>query len=71
MKQQFLKQARKSKRPVVLLEGTRKVPAAATPSLQALAHLLADSLPAAVFRSGNAQGADPLFFWGWLSSAII
>jgi len=64
MKQQFLKQAQKSKRPVVLLEGTRKVPATATPGLQTLAHLLADSLPAAVFRSGNAQGADTLFFLG-------
>jgi len=60
--QQFLKQAKKHKRPVILLEGTRKVPENEVKRLYDLAAFLADSLPNAVFRSGNAQGSDSYFF---------
>ena len=64
MKELFFKQAKKKKRPVILLEGTRNVPTTDAPRLHALARLLANELPSAVFRSGNAQGADSLFFQG-------
>lgn len=60
--QQFLEQARKHKRPVILLEGTRKVPGNEVTRLHDLATYLASALPAAVFRSGNAQGSDTYFF---------
>ncbi|HCC54228.1 MAG TPA: hypothetical protein DEQ20_04790 [Desulfobulbaceae bacterium] len=59
--QTFLQQARKHERPIILLEGTRKVPENEVNRLHDLATLLADSLPAAVFRSGNAQGSDSYF----------
>lgn len=58
----FLQEARKRDRPVILLEGTRKVPDGEVKRLHDLATLLASSLPNAVFRSGNAQGSDSHFF---------
>lgn len=64
MKQAFIEQAKIMRQPVILLEGTRKVPAEQAQRLHALANFLAASLPDAVFRSGNAQGADSLFFQG-------
>ncbi|ADH86225.1 hypothetical protein [Desulfurivibrio alkaliphilus] len=60
----FLEQAEKIRQPVILLEGTRKVPAEAAPRLISLATKLAELLPAAIFRSGNAEGSDTLFFKG-------
>jgi len=69
MRQSFLAQACTCKHPVILLEGTRKVPEDAAQRLHALAAFLADALPQAVFRSGNAQGADSLFFHGLTSAA--
>lgn len=62
--QRFLAKAQKIKRPVILLEGTRKVPDQDNQRLRALAMTLASSLPEALFRSGNAQGADSFFFQG-------
>lgn len=60
--QSFLQEALKRERPIILLEGTRKVPDKEVNRLHGLAALLATSLPAAVFRSGNAQGSDSYFF---------
>jgi len=60
----FLEQARRRRRPVILLEGTRKVPEQAVAALHRLAVLLAEELPKAVFRSGNAEGSDTHFFQG-------
>jgi len=51
-------------RPVILLEGTRQVRVEEAPTLGRMASLLAHILPRAVFRSGNAQGADHAFFSG-------
>ena len=48
-------------RPVILLEGTRQLPAENRPELVRLAEILCDELPHAVFRSGNAEGADEVF----------
>jgi hypothetical protein len=60
--QNFLDEARKRERPIILLEGTRKVPDSDVKRLQSLATFLASSLPTAIFRSGNAQGSDSYFF---------
>lgn len=61
-RQGFLQEARKRDRPIILLEGTRKVPESEVKRLHDLAAFLASSLPNAVFRSGNAQGSDSHFF---------
>ena len=50
--------------PVVLLEGTRQLPDVERPSLIALARRLATVLPATIFRTGNATGADTAFAEG-------
>jgi len=49
---------------VILLEGTRKVPAAEKNKLIALTENLAKQNPKAIFRSGNAAGSDELFAKG-------
>lgn len=51
-------------RPVILLEGTRRVPDRLHPHLTRFAAQLADYLPHAIFRSGNADGTDHLFAQG-------
>ncbi len=48
-------------RPVILLEGTRKLPAKAHRQLRALTAWLCAEFPRAVFRSGNAEGTDTVF----------
>ena len=48
-------------RPVILLEGTRKLPAQAHGQLRALTAWLCAEFPRAVFRSGNAEGTDTVF----------
>lgn len=48
-------------RPVILLEGTRQLPAQAHGQLQALTTWLCAEFPRAVFRSGNAEGTDAVF----------
>lgn len=58
-----------SSKPVILLEGARKVPDHDIHRLRDLATLLAATLPKAVFRSGNAQGADSLFFQNLAAAA--
>ena len=68
MKQAFIEQAKIMRQPVILLEGTRKVPEEHAQRLHALANFLAASLPDAVFRSGNAQGADTFFFQGLVAA---
>lgn len=67
--QRFLTKAQKIKRPVILLEGTRKVTIQDSQRLHSLAFFLADAMPGAIFRSGNAQGADSLFFNGLAETA--
>lgn len=49
---------------VILLEGKRAVRPEDAPLLEAVALLLARRMPDAVFRSGNAPGADALFAGG-------
>lgn len=44
--------------PVILVEGTRDLPEADRPLLVELGRLLAQKLPHAVFRTGNATGSD-------------
>lgn len=51
-------------RPVVLLEGSREVKEEDSALLVRLGALLAERLPGAVFRSGNAEGSDSLFAEG-------
>ena len=51
-------------RPVILLEGSREVAAEHQAHLVRTGALLAERLPQAVFRSGNAPGADTLFAEG-------
>lgn len=53
-------------RPVILLEGTRRLPPDISPSLVRLAEKLTRDFPQAVFRSGNAEGADSAFAEGVL-----
>ena len=50
--------------PVVLLEGTRELPAPQVPYLTALAAHLARAFPHARFRTGNAKGSDEAFAAG-------
>ncbi|MFM7604506.1 MAG: hypothetical protein ACKO8Z_04830, partial [Prosthecobacter sp.] len=50
--------------PVILLEGTRRVPEAQRPLLSRFARQLAETLPHAIFRSGNAEGSDDAFAQG-------
>ncbi len=57
----FERQLKATGQPVVLVEGTRQVPADAFPRLVALGEWLARRYPAAVFRIGNASGADEAF----------
>jgi hypothetical protein len=47
--------------PVILLEGTRKLPVLAHEGLRRLAAWLCVEFPRAVFRSGNAEGTDTVF----------
>ena len=48
-------------RPVILLEGTRKLPAEAHEKLRAVTAWLCAEFPRAIFRSGNAEGTDAVF----------
>lgn len=48
-------------RPVILLEGTRRLPAEAHEKLRAVTAWLCAEFPRAVFRSGNAEGTDAVF----------
>lgn len=50
--------------PVVLLEGTRELPAQQAPRLGSLAAHLARAFPNARFRTGNAKGSDEAFAAG-------
>lgn len=50
--------------PVVLLEGTRALPASDAPKLTALAARLARNFPTVRFRTGNAKGSDEAFAAG-------
>jgi hypothetical protein len=49
---------------VILLEGKRNVAEADAPQLEALGRMLATRMQHAIFRSGNASGADALFAAG-------
>ena len=51
-------------RPIMLLEGTRRLPDADRPLLVALGVLLAQRLPQTVFRTGGADGSDAAFAEG-------
>lgn len=61
---QFLTSIRHSTAPVILLEGTRQLPDVDRPQLTALARHLAEVLPHARFRTGNAEGTDEAFAEG-------
>ena len=50
--------------PVILLEGTRQLPAAKRQALADVGRRLAEAFPQAVFRSGNATGTDEAFAAG-------
>lgn len=50
--------------PVILLEGTRKLPAEKRQALADVGQRLAKTFPQAVFRSGNAAGTDEAFAAG-------
>ena len=50
--------------PVVLIEGTRKLPQKDTAVLTAFAKWLAEAFPHAIFRTGNADGSDSAFARG-------
>lgn len=60
----FLATLRRVACPVILLEGTRQLPDADRPRLIVLARRLAEILPQARFRTGNAQGTDEAFAEG-------
>ncbi len=49
---------------VVLIEGTRKLPESDSPKLVQICKRLANDLPKARFRTGNAKGADEAFAMG-------
>ena len=51
-------------RPIMLLEGTRRLPDSDRPLLVALGALLAQQLPRTVFRTGGANGSDDAFAEG-------
>ena len=51
-------------RPVILVEGTRDVPPQDRPKLVAFGRWLAETYPHAIFRTGNAKGADEAFAEG-------
>jgi hypothetical protein len=53
-----------AERPVILIEGTRKLPASDVELLRRTAARLARCLPSAVFRTGNAEGSDTAFAAG-------
>ena len=58
---EFLASMRGIDSPVILLEGSRKVSGELAPLLTELGSRLAEALPGAKFRSGNAEGSDTLF----------
>jgi hypothetical protein len=62
--EEFLVSLRNQAPPVILLEGSRKVEEAHQPLLTRMGALLAEALPNARFRSGNAEGSDSLFAAG-------
>ena len=61
---QFSQLVNSLERPVILLEGKRRVLAEDEPRLAAIGAQLAAAFPQAEFRSGNADGADYLFAQG-------
>lgn len=50
--------------PVILLEGTRSLPAGDRPMLVSLGRTLAERMPRAIFRTGGATGSDEAFAEG-------
>ena len=49
------------KRPIILVEGRRSLPAGVAEQLSALGRQLAETVSHATFRSGNAEGSDASF----------
>lgn len=60
----FVELVSREKKPVILLEGRRELPECDYPLLVKLGKKLAETLPKAIFRSGNAKGADNAFIEG-------
>ena len=60
----FLSRIKEVKEPVILLEGTRNLPDEDKPKLVHFAERLAELLPRARFRTGNATGTDEAFAEG-------
>lgn len=65
MRSKFLAQIQpllsRTPKPVILLEGTRQLPAEKRQVLASVGRRLAEAFPHAVFRSGNATGSDEAF----------
>lgn len=53
-----------TRRPVILVEGTRRLPESDADKLVVFARHLAGEYPHAVFRTGNAKGSDEAFARG-------
>ena len=62
--EQFHQLVTGSPHPVILVEGTRDLPASAVADLEQFGRRLATDYPHAVFRTGNAKGADEAFASG-------
>ncbi len=60
----IIHQINKQKYPVVLMDGTRKLPKSAEASLIKFAEKITKSCPKAIFRTGNASGTDETFAHG-------
>ncbi len=60
----FLRLVSSHAQPVILLEGTRQLPASHRSDLVAFARQLAIAFPQARFRTGNASGSDEAFAAG-------
>ncbi|RMG70025.1 MAG: hypothetical protein D6710_07835, partial [Nitrospirae bacterium] len=60
----FINEMNSLKRPVILLEGRRRVRGCDEDKLKSLGRVLAELFPQAFFRSGNAKGSDSLFIEG-------
>ncbi len=60
----FQSAVEKYRHPIILLEGSRTVVETQRPDLVRLGAMLAEAMPRALFRSGNAEGSDSLFAEG-------
>lgn len=62
--QHFKQLVQSHSKPVILLEGRRAIPADDKKAAEQIGKWLAEELPNAIFRSGNAEGSDEAFSRG-------